>query len=239
MVNPYTLRMLWLNNFVQELDYFSKILNQKLLPALDIDKDVSNEIEKSESKLSNIFNPESDDPVLFCEKAYEVGVDFSILANGIVQGITNMFTAGLYHFFEQQLLKFHRNELLFPNEENTTELISLREAINRLKNDYRINIAEFRTWGKIEQLKLVSNSIKHGDGWSCARLKEIRPDFFVHPIVKKSEMEIDLSSYKPVFQPLAGDGFYISLDTFNEFVETIKLFWDEFEKAFEIGSIKS
>ena len=42
----------------------------------------------------------------------DAGLDFYMMARGIMQGVINIFTAGLYHLFEQQLLCIHRTALL-------------------------------------------------------------------------------------------------------------------------------
>jgi hypothetical protein len=58
------------------------------------------------------------------------------MARGIMQGVINMFTAGLYHLFEQQLLCIHRTALLRPCEQKTLKLLNTMEARRRLLDDY-------------------------------------------------------------------------------------------------------
>jgi hypothetical protein len=240
VVNKYLLRALYLNSFVQEIDYFSRSLNQKILPAFnDIDEEAKRVEVEAYERLSQVGNPEWFDPADIAEDVYHAGVDFAIMASGIVQGITNMFAAGLYHLFEQQFLKFHRKELLLPKEENEPSLLNLKEAQERLLRDYQIDIRTFESWSKLDELRLVSNCVKHADGPSCQQLKDKRLDLFVYPSSGKDESEMAFAVSAQVFQPLAGEGLYISVEEFNKYVEAVKQFWNELGKAFDLFVYKT
>ena len=109
----------------------------------------------------------------------------------------------------------------------------IEETRKRLLEDYGIDVATFSSWGKIEELRLVANCVKHADGPSCAQLKELRPDLFVPPFVKKETEEADLAFVGQVFQPLAGEDLYVSANDFEKYVEAVKGFWQEFAEAFD------
>jgi hypothetical protein len=52
------------------------------------------------------------------ESAQEVGLELYLQLTGVRQGVLNLFTASLYHLFEQQLMVFYRRQVLRANEEN-------------------------------------------------------------------------------------------------------------------------
>ncbi len=59
-----------------------------------------------------------EDPADFAEAAEQAGVSHYLLLDGIRQGMLNLFAAALYHSFEQQVMRFHRKQVLHPGEEN-------------------------------------------------------------------------------------------------------------------------
>jgi hypothetical protein len=135
-----------LNDYIEAIDYFARSLEKKVLPAFnDIQEEAERIQTETEKRFNVVVDPETADPADIAESAYHAGVDFYILVDGIVQGMINMFTAGLYHLFEQQLLKFHRKELLMPQEENDPRLFNLDEVQKRLLTEYKIDISKFNS----------------------------------------------------------------------------------------------
>lgn len=232
--NKHFLRVLYLDGFMQAIEYFARALNTKVLPAFsDISEEASKVEQDTADRLSRASDPEWYDPASIAEPAFHAGVDFYIMATGIAQGITNMFAAGLYHLFEQQLLKFHRRELLMRYEEDDPALLTLSEAQKRLREHDEIDITTFASWGILQQLRLIANCVKHAEGPSCEQLKQTRPDLFVYPSSRKNEWDIAFAKAAPVFQPLAGEDFFLTLDEFNKYVDAVKQFWAEFGEAFD------
>lgn len=240
VVNKYFLREMYVNDFVQQIDYLGRSLSEKILPAFnDIEEEARNTQQEAYARLSKLYDPESIDPEKIADTAYHAGVNFYIMAQGIVQGITNMFCVGLRHLFEQQLLKFHRRDLLFIGEDNDPSLVNLTEARRRLLDHYRIDITAFRSWEKIDELRLVANCVKHADGPSCEELKGRRRNLFTPPSMRHDTGETAVSFVGQVFQPLAGEDIFISLDEFREYVGAVRAFWQEFAEAFDRFEYKS
>lgn len=50
--------------------------------------------------------------------------------------------------------------------------------LSYLKKYYSINFSDFKSWKKIEEMRLVVNVIKHFTGKSYIDLKVLRPDLF-------------------------------------------------------------
>jgi hypothetical protein len=218
MLNRYWFRRLYTSDFIMTIDYYAKSLRGKVLPAFD---DISEEASKVEDeayhRLAGFIDPEGFDPADIVDQAHDAGISFYMMAEGVVQGIVNMFTAGLYHLFEQQLLRLHRQELLFGSEENNPQLLTVKEARYRLRRDYEIDISAFASWSKLEELSHAANAVKHADGGSCTKLKRIRPDLFRHPSLKDdADPPVPWTVHRQVYLPLAGEDLYISLDDFTK-----------------------
>ena len=234
MVDKYFFRQMYVNHFITTVDYFAKALNQKILPAFEnISEEAHQAEQEAYAQAIQFFDPDNHDPADYAEAAAYVGIDYGIMAFGMMQGITNLFTVGLYHLFEQWFFKFHRRELLYVGEDWDLSLINWDEAKKRLLGIYRIRIEAFISWNKINELRLVANTVKHADGTSCDVLKKLRPDLFVPPSLKKDSLESDLAKVGEVFQPLAGEDLYISTEEFTKYVEAVKLFCEELAKSFD------
>lgn len=184
-------------------------------------------------RLGKNVNPEWYDPADYVDAAHDAGISFYIMADGMRQGVINLFATGLYHLFEQWFLKFHRRELLWFHEDRDLSLVNWKEAKKRLLKNYGIDVDGIPSWLKVSELRLLANAVKHAEGTSCEELKSLRPDLFVSPHLEKDGSAIDLVKIREVFQPLAGEDLYVSLEEFDKYVEAVKLFWDELANAFD------
>jgi hypothetical protein len=234
MLSKYNFRWLYTSEFIATIDYYARSLCNKILPAFqDKSEDARKVVDDIYSLYSSVADPEWFDPAVAGEHALNAEISFYQMAEGIEQGIVNMFTAGLYHLFEQQLLRLHRQELLFGEDEQNYKLFKLKKVQQRLLQYYKIDIYTFTAWKKLEELLLLANTVKHADGNSCDKLKECRPDLFVSPHVKGDPRSPDIISRIPVYEPLAGDDLYISLEEFMAYVDAVKQFWEELTQAVE------
>jgi hypothetical protein len=234
MLSKYNLRWLYTSDFIQTIDYYAKSLHEKVLPSFS---DIAEEADRVEKETANQLS--SFDPADIAEHVIDAGVDFTLMAHGVVQGIINMFTAGLYHLFEQQLLWLYRQELLWewfrqvpPVNLLNKDLLTVVQAQKRLLQDYKIDLTVFTSWSTLEELRLVANVVKHADGRSCDDLKQRRLDLFIHPTMKDETLLDDsILRRRPVYQPLSGEDIYISPEEFTRYVEATKKFWQEFAEA--------
>ena len=141
---------------------------------------------------------------------------------GIRQGLLNLFAIALYHAFEQQIMLFHRKNVLQVEEENDDKLFKMSEFQHRLE-EFDIKITEFASWPKIDELRLLANAVKHAQGNSSHRLREIRPDLFEAPYTS----DISMYSAPPIFQPLVGDGLYVALHDMRDYRNSLIRFWKD------------
>lgn len=109
----------------------------------------------------------------------------------------------------------------------------MEEAKNRLRSVYGIQIEAFLSWNKINELKLVANTVKHADGMSCEVLKKLRPDYFTPPSLEKDGLDSGHGGIGEVFHPLAGEDLYISTEEFAKYVEAVKQFCEDLAKSFD------
>lgn len=158
------------------------------------------------------------------EQAREHGYEYWE-ATTLFQYNTKMMTiATLYQFWEQQIRKFAFNEL-----SSSQRLPSLKVQINEFAT-FCTKFAEIESLlqqcgvalaslGKIIELHLLQNVIKHGDGPSAKKLELIRPDYF-RKINDTHLMDLYLTTLNE--RVLDVDDSEII-----NFRDAIKMFWDE------------
>lgn len=217
--------------FVSEIDLFASCLTDKVIPAFDnLEEESKNIIHREFEIRAASFGSDTDLGSL-AEEAEDEGIDYYVMMKNMLQGIINMFAASLYHFFEQQTFLFHRKELLSRDEEDNINLLKIDEVTVRLANN-GINIKKFKSWKKIDELRLVANTAKHADGQSSEELKKLRPKLFWRP-----DFIDGFDSHKlppiSVYQPLMGQSFYITHEEFMLYVKAVKDFWYEMIEALE------
>ena len=209
-------------NFLAGIDYYARCLEKKIIPAFDSIEKEADEIEREAFKNpSEYIDPEFYDPADAAEDAFEKGLEYYEWMKDMLQGITNLFTAGLYHLFEQQLLLFHCQELLDLSEKNNIKLLNLTEAKDRLFK-HGIIIENFNSWSKINELRIVANTVKHADGSSAQKLKSKRPDLFSRTTNPLFITPPTIPG--PLRTPLTGDSLYITQNEFNKFIAAVKEF---------------
>jgi hypothetical protein len=218
--------------FSPQLSAIVEALEKRTLPAFDgIEKEAESVSEKTWEEFMSRPATGYEDPADLAEVAQEAGISHYLLLAGIRQGMINLFVAALYHTFEQQVMYFHRKQVLNPREENDPKLFNLHEFQTRLK-DLGIDITAFSSWPKIDDLRLVANVVKHGEGDSAQRLRRERPALFENPEIKK----LGLSSGRVnprVFLPLAGEDLYVSLADIKEYRDAVVGFWEELADAMD------
>jgi hypothetical protein len=172
----------WFRNVcIVEIRCLADNVEKRFLPTFD---SMTEEAEKIEQEAWKRFEESADsdaDPGAGAERAFQDGLAHYMDLEGLQQGFLNFSAAYCYHLFEQQILYFHKKELLKPQEEGNLELLNTKEVISRFK-ERGIVIYQFKSWPKIDELRLVANVVKHGDGLSCEQLKKLRPEMFIGPI---------------------------------------------------------
>jgi hypothetical protein len=225
---------LWAGYFRSEFDpqlrAILEVLERRLLPAF---AGIEQEAEKVSQDAWDAFMEApatgDEDPSEFAEAAEEAGASHYLLLDGIRQGMVNLFAAALYHTFEQQVVLFLRKEILHPREQNNSKLFCMAEFQNRL-SDRGLDIADLPSWRKVDELRLVANTVKHAEGKSARELHKVRPGLFQHPQFPGSSLS---GVSARVFQPLVGEDLYVSIDDVRQYCDAAVQFWREFGEALQ------
>lgn len=215
--------------FVKQIELLSESIQNRLIPTFDgIEKEAEEISEKEWDRLcSSCYSPDID-PADLAERAQEAGIDHYMMLSNIRQSLLNIATTALYHLFEQQIIFFLRREVLHPSKENDPQLMKVSVFRERLLGK-GIDIYSFHSWDKIDELRVVSNSIKHAEGTSANELRKKRPDMFKHPILRsKPEMDLIHSATPRVYMPMAGDDIFVIQDDLSEYENALVGFWNEF-----------
>jgi len=228
--------------YVQEVliphyEHLEKAIFQRILPTFEAVENEAEQIsnEKWECLIRQPGNPDDDDLSDLAEEAIKEGVSYYIIMMDIRQGLLNNFAVGTWHLFEQDLLFIHRRELLKPHEENDEKLLKLCEITKRLKQN-GIDIEKFRAWDKLDELRLVANTVKHADGASCAQLKDRRPEIFIPPGAHSEHSRIQAPPPAQIFKPLAGEDFYLMPEEIRTYFQALRGFWEELTEILRKGS---
>jgi hypothetical protein len=135
----------------------------------------------------------------------------------------------LHHIFEQQILYFHRKQVLHHSEQSDPKLIDMREFKRRL-SDAGVEYEALPSWRTIIELRLVANAVKHAEGCSAVELRTLRPDLFEHPTLRKMS-SLARIGIPEVFMPLSGEDIYLAADDLEAYQIGICKFWEEFADA--------
>jgi hypothetical protein len=214
-------------SFVPHLERLDRTFQRRLLP---IFSDLSAEAEQvqkdSYDRLNSLPGGDDFDPAWPAEMAEEEAVDHYLGMSAVRQTLMNAFAPILYHAWEQQLLAFHRREVLHPREEHEPKLISLKVLEERLLSK-GLNIRSLPSWSTIDELKHVANTIKHADGPSAEIVKEKYPVLFEDPAL--SDVNWPKFNYHPrVYSPLSGDDVFVREADISRYAAALIQFWSEF-----------
>jgi hypothetical protein len=76
-----------------------------------------------------------------------------------------------------------------------------------------IDLASLPAWARIDELRLVANSVKHAEGRSAQQLRELRADLFQNPAFAHIRAEMGgrwLDRQEPLAMPLAGEDLFVT-----------------------------
>lgn len=213
---------------------FADCLGDKILPVFkNLDREAEKITQQEFKRLGYLADPTQFDEGDIAEMASDKGISYYLNMTGLLQGILNLFAVGAYHRFEQQLHMFYRREVLPKEQEDDFSEFGIGKIIERIKKS-KIEITSFSNWPKVDELRLVANTVKHADGLSAKELKERRPDLFEPPdLGVKKIMSGPPASLRQVFQPLSGEDLFVSHEEIQSYSTAIKQFWVELANALE------
>lgn len=190
-----------IGSFIPPVNYLSKVLSEKILPAFD--KEV-------EADHYDSYEDELDE---YCRMEW--------LRLDARQSAINLHAVALRHLYEQQVSQLVMQSLCnnYYREANYKCDEQILIGVDEL------NIGNFRSWKKIKELEYVCNTVKHAEGYSAKKLERFRPDLFKPPFQDDGFSE---GKRLPVRQPLNGDGVFLQEKDIQEYALAIEDFWNEF-----------
>ena len=137
--------------FIPQINYIVDVLKERLLPNIrpvDIEAEAEKISDEKWEQFMSLPGTGDEDPADFSDKAQTAGISHYGLMYGLRQGMLNLFAAALYHCFEQQVMWFHRKNVLNIEEENDDKLFKLNVFRCRMRT-YGIILEDFASWPKI------------------------------------------------------------------------------------------
>ena len=213
--------------FIEQFELLYESIQNRLIPAFNTIEKEAEEVSKKEwdRLCSSCYSPDID-PADLAEKAQEAGIKYYMTISDIKQALLNITTTSFYHLFEQQIIFFLRREILHPSQENDINRMKICIFKHKLRKR-GIDICTFHSWNKIDELRLVSNTIKHAEGPSASKLRTLRPDLFI-PINSEAKKTFFGDAIPDVYMPLAGEEIFITIDDLLEYKNALIDFWIEF-----------
>lgn len=97
------------------------------------------------------------------------------------QVLSALYAVAIYHTFEQHIIYvFYRwAQHLLSQKPNPKP--QLYDVLTAFKSAWSIDLTTLKSWPKINELRLVANCVKHGEGEACKDLRKLRPDWFKSP----------------------------------------------------------
>ena len=213
--------------FIAQLELFVASIEKRLIPTFDTIESEAEAIEQREwDSLSSSYGYPDADPSDFAEQAFDAKLEYYEMVSSVKQALLNICATALYHSFEQQVLFMLHREILHPSQENIVSFLKIQTFKDELLK-YRVDIEKFSSWPIIEELRLVSNSIKHAEGKSSEILRQINHGIFINPILKKYNMGFHSTSPR-LYMPLAGDDIYVQIQDLKKYRDSISAFWSEY-----------
>ena len=153
-------------NFITELDKIRGIYFDRLKKAISADPEKETR-EYGEGKWTQIMEQpcgeDYPDPSNLAEQVeYESYLYYDLLEKTNYR-LLAMWVCCLYETWEQQVLCFIRQEI--SNGDLYQERLPQKyEGIEKLWKNYGIDIREWNCWPKLNECRLVTNTIKHSEG---------------------------------------------------------------------------
>jgi hypothetical protein len=157
------------------------------------------------------------DPSDFAEQARDRGIDHYMMMSLGLYTATLAWHATLFEFFHQQVRLFLYKEMEHDFKVELKKFCTNFSEIKDVFSSYKFDITTINSWGKIYELQILCNTIKHGDGDSLEKLRSIAPGRF------KMQNDIDLFNlHKTTLLEITLD---VNEGTLREYQDAVCDFW--------------
>lgn len=166
----------------------------------------------------------------FAERAQDEGIAFYQTMFAIRQSTLNLLAVGLFHLVEQRLADLCRDASFDVAPPGDTKIAVVASWY---RDHFGLELSALPDWATTDELRLVANAVKHAEGGSAEELRNIRPQLFQHPAIRKLLPEEDFRIALPVDLPLAGEGLYVSEEFFRGYSEAASRFFESIANYFD------
>jgi hypothetical protein len=203
--------------FIQQIDNVFSVFKNKIFPVfLDIEKDADEHRDKKFYEIGLTCFEDSIDECTASEKAQEAGFEYYELLSAGRRNLLLSWHMMLYHFWEQQVREYLCREMEHTYTFNVSNFCTSISDIKKIFLMYCLNIEKLDGWNKINELNLICNAIKHGDGPSLRKLFELNPNLFSKYIYKYD-----------LLNPLHNNALELSLETLDYYKNSLIDFWEQ------------
>lgn len=215
--------------YKEQLSTFVTTYFEKLSPVFDkIEEEATKKAEEEYERIGMNFDPDRSDPAEMAQQAEDFGQRYWENSNLMRYNTKLMTISTFYQIWEQQVRKLlyeeltrhhslidkHGNEISF-SKFGTRGIDQIKEVFSQCG----VVLEQLTSWGKIDELRLLQNVIKHGDGKAAEKLEGIRPTYF-RRVGNTKVMDLYLTTLGDLVLDVDDDELNIYLDSLLEF-------WDD------------
>jgi hypothetical protein len=161
------------------------------------------------------------------DAAQQHSYDWWEMMTSLRQTMLNLMAAGLFHIVEQQLATLS-GDALFDEPVKDTKISDVRAWYQR---ELQIDFTAMPSWKVMDELRLVANTVKHGEGASAKMLRAEHPELF-NPAYTELYRDAGVHSEGRVRRatlsaPLSGDDFFVTEEILQGYAEAAEAFFGE------------
>jgi len=216
------------------LGHYSTIVVNDVLPAFaNLDDRARKVMDTEYDRLCSLPAPQDCDGDLsgLAEAAHEKGLEFHGMMVGLRQASLCLYAVGLFHLLEQQLADICIDGAFTAKPPADTKL---SELVTWYADNFRINLKSLRGWHAVDELRLLANTVKHGDGSSARKLRELRPELFEDPTLREFAPDHPgMYTVNKVGIPLAGRDLFLTDAQFQAYGVAVRLLLEGIAEHFD------
>ncbi len=181
-----------------------------------------------------VFNHADVDMASVAEAAHEKSLSWYQMMSSLRQSMLNLLAAGLFHLAEQRLALVCRDGGFTIAPPKDTQLCKVKKWYAA---HLHLDLQTLPSWSLVEELRFVTNAVKHAEGSATKELRKRRPELFSNPdyehIYKELEEHGIGQTFGQVTAPLSGEEFFVSEKLLSFYAEAVESFFGEIADYFK------
>lgn len=215
---------IWMDNSVcsirqKDVRAYCTWVEERLVPSFgSLDEELERAGTSYLAGVEKFFNPDTDDPGEFYERAHDHAIDHCLILAEVNSYMMGMAISGLYHLWEKQVLEHIEREIRHYTE--NYKLPTKWDEICKCFDEFSTDLYRLPFSACLEELRLVTNVVKHGAGkslqWLIASESSILDEIY-----KAHDIPATGGKYSMLRAPI-----YPRIEHFLKYKEAVLLFWD-------------